>query len=139
MTTVSTPASSTPQPDPPSNPTTAASATFADRHIGPDTDGLRRILELLDQDDLDALEAAAVPATIRDSRELDLPPAASEAQALVELRALAAKNRRMIQMIGLGYHDTITPGVIKRNVLENPAWYTAYTCLLYTSDAADEL
>jgi len=127
MTTVSTPASSTPQPDPPSNPTTAASATFADRHIGPDTDGLRRILELLDQDDLDALEAAAVPATIRDSRELDLPPAASEAQALVELRALAAKNRRMIQMIGLGYHDTITPGVIKRNVLENPAWYTAYT------------
>lgn len=107
--------------------TTATSATFADRHIGPDADGLRRILELLDQSDLDALEAAAVPATIRDGGGLDLPAPASEAQALVELRALAGRNRPMVQMIGLGYHDTITPGVIKRNVLENPAWYTAYT------------
>ncbi len=106
---------------------TGTSATFADRHIGPDADGLRRMLELLDQADLDALEAAAVPATIRDGRGLDLPAPASEAQTLVELRALAEKNRPMVQMIGLGYHDTVTPGVIKRNVLENPAWYTAYT------------
>ncbi len=103
------------------------SATFADRHVGPDDAGLRRILELLDQKDLDALEAAAVPAIIRGGRPLELPAPASEAQALVELRALAAKNRPMVQMIGLGYHDTVTPGVIKRNVLENPAWYTAYT------------
>ena len=58
---------------------------------------------------------------------LDLPAPASETETLAELRALAAKNRPMVQMIGLGYHDTITPGVIKRNVLENPAWYTAYT------------
>ncbi|HEY5881831.1 MAG TPA: aminomethyl-transferring glycine dehydrogenase [Nakamurella sp.] len=106
---------------------TGTSATFADRHIGPDAEGLTRILELLDQKDLDSLESAAVPATIRDSRPLDLPAPASEVQALVELRALAAKNRPMVQMIGLGYHDTITPGVIRRNVLENPAWYTAYT------------
>jgi glycine dehydrogenase len=118
MTTVSTP---------PSSATTGTSATFADRHVGPDADGLRRMLELLDQADLDALEAAAVPATIRDGAGLDLPAPASEAQTLVELRTLAGKNRPMVQMIGLGYHDTITPGVIKRNVLESPAWYTAYT------------
>ena len=110
-----------------SSTATGTSATFADRHIGPDADGLRRILELLDQTDLDALEGAAVPATIRDGHGLDLPAPASEAQTLAELRRLAGKNRPMVQMIGLGYHDTITPGVIKRNVLENPAWYTAYT------------
>jgi len=107
--------------------TTGTSATFADRHIGPDAGGLRRILELLDQPDLEALEVAAVPPIIRGGRPLDLPAPASEAQTLAELRALAARNRPMVQMIGLGYHDTITPGVVKRNVLENPAWYTAYT------------
>ena len=110
-----------------SSAATGTSATFADRHIGPDEDGLRRILDLLDQLDLDALESAAVPATIRTGRPLELPEPASEVQALAELRGLAARNRPMVQMIGLGYHDTITPGVIKRNVLENPAWYTAYT------------
>ncbi|ACV80296.1 aminomethyl-transferring glycine dehydrogenase [Nakamurella multipartita] len=110
-----------------SSAATGTSATFADRHIGPDADGLRRILDLLDQSDLDALESAAVPATIRTGRPLELPEPASEVQALAELRGLAARNRPMVQMIGLGYHDTITPGVIKRNVLENPAWYTAYT------------
>ncbi len=110
-----------------SSAATGTSATFADRHIGPDADGLRRILDLLDQSDLDALESAAVPATIRTGRPLELPKPASEVQALAELRGLAARNRPMVQMIGLGYHDTITPGVIKRNVLENPAWYTAYT------------
>ena len=85
------------------------------------------MLHLLDQPDLDALETAAVPAIIRRGRRCDLPEPASETETLAELRALAAKNRPMVQMIGLGYHDTITPGVIKRNVLENPAWYTAYT------------
>jgi glycine dehydrogenase len=104
-----------------------ASASFADRHIGPDADGMATMLHLLDQSDLDALEAAAVPASIRSSSPLELPPPASETETLAELRTLAAKNRPLVQMIGLGYHDTITPGVIKRNVLENPAWYTAYT------------
>ena len=85
------------------------------------------MLHLLDQPDLDALESAAVPAIIRHEHPLDLPQPASETETLAELRALAAKNRPLVQMIGLGYHDTITPGVIKRNVLENPAWYTAYT------------
>ena len=100
---------------------------FADRHIGVDVPGLAAILHSLDQADLDALEHAVVPSAIRFGRALDLPAPATETQTLTELRALAAKNRPMVQMIGMGYHDTITPGVIKRNVLENPAWYTAYT------------
>ena len=69
----------------------------------------RRMLHLLDQPDLDALEAAAVPAIIRADAPLDLPAARSETETLAELRALAAKNRPLVQMIGLGYHDTITP------------------------------
>ncbi len=100
---------------------------FADRHIGVDVPGLAAILHSLDQADLGALERAVVPAAIRFGRALDLPAPATETQTLAELRAFAAKNKPMVQMIGMGYHDTITPGVIKRNVLENPAWYTAYT------------
>ncbi len=107
--------------------TTSTSATFADRHIGPDSGGMATMLHLLDQPGLDALETAAVPASILGGPVLDLPAPASEIETLAELRALAAKNRPLVQMIGLGYHDTVTPGVIKRNVLENPAWYTAYT------------
>ena len=101
--------------------------SFADRHIGPDAAGLAALLDALDQPDLDALADAVVPAAIRSDRPLDLPEPATEAEALAELRALAARNRPLVQMIGMGYHDTLTPGVIKRNVLENPAWYTAYT------------
>jgi len=100
---------------------------FADRHIGLDAPGLATMLHLLDQPSLDDLELAAVPAIIRQSAPLELPPPASEAEALAELRALAARNTPMVQMIGMGYHDTLVPAVIKRNVLENPAWYTAYT------------
>ncbi|GGO99805.1 glycine dehydrogenase (decarboxylating) [Wenjunlia tyrosinilytica] len=85
------------------------------------------MLAHLGYQDLDALVAAAVPAGIRSSRPLDLPAAASEPDLLAELKELAARNRLMISMIGLGYHDTFTPPVIVRNVLENPAWYTAYT------------
>ncbi len=76
---------------------------------------------------VDKLIDAAVPAQIRLDRDLDLPPALSEAGSLQALRALAAQNVVKRSMIGLGYYDTITPGVIKRNVLESPAWYTAYT------------
>ncbi|RIJ77723.1 glycine dehydrogenase (aminomethyl-transferring) [Nakamurella silvestris] len=100
---------------------------FADRHIGPDSVELTTLLGSLDQADLEALAVAAVPATIRSDSPLNLPAPASEVEALAELRGFADRNRQMVQMIGLGYHDTITPGVIKRNVLENPAWYTAYT------------
>ncbi|OLB74208.1 MAG: glycine dehydrogenase (aminomethyl-transferring), partial [Actinobacteria bacterium 13_2_20CM_2_71_6] len=69
----------------------------------------------------------AIPETIRWHGTLDLPPAATEAEAIAELRELARRNRPLVSMIGLGYHGTHTPAVIRRNVLENPAWYTAYT------------
>ncbi|MBE8525299.1 aminomethyl-transferring glycine dehydrogenase [Amycolatopsis sp. H6(2020)] len=101
---------------------------FADRHIGPGPDELRHILDVIGVASLDELAERAVPGSLRESAQpLELPPAASEAQALAELRALAARNRPTAAMIGLGYHDTVTPPVIRRNVLENPAWYTAYT------------
>src|SRR5215217_8270699 len=76
---------------------------------------------------LDALMDAAVPGRIRSTDDLALPAAASEAQATRELRALAGQNNPAEPMIGLGYHATITPAVIRRNVLEDPSWYTAYT------------
>ena len=101
---------------------------FAGRHIGPGPAELSRILDVVGVASLDELAERAVPASLRESAQpLELPPPATEDQALAELRTLAARNRPMVQMIGLGYHDTVTPPVIRRNVLENPAWYTAYT------------
>ncbi|GHF49087.1 glycine dehydrogenase (decarboxylating) [Amycolatopsis bartoniae] len=102
-------------------------STFADRHIGPAEHEQAKMLAECGYGSLDALVDAAVPAAIRTDRDLRLPPPASEQEAIAELRALAAKNRPMVQMIGLGFSDTVTPAVIRRNVLENPAWYTAYT------------
>ncbi|HAY43552.1 MAG TPA: hypothetical protein DCY59_08375, partial [Micrococcaceae bacterium] len=69
----------------------------------------------------------AVPADIRQASALDLPSALSETEALAHLRGLASKNVMKTQMIGQGFYDTITPPVIRRNIVENPAWYTAYT------------
>jgi glycine dehydrogenase len=103
-----------------------AAAPFAERHIGPSPDEQAKMLAVLGYGSLDDLVAHAVPATIAD-RALDLPAPASEAQMLAELRELAGRNRRLVSMIGLGYADTVTPPVIRRNVLESPAWYTAYT------------
>ncbi|MGN0110272.1 MAG: aminomethyl-transferring glycine dehydrogenase, partial [Cellulosimicrobium funkei] len=85
------------------------------------------MLDQLGYASLDALVDAAVPATIRTERPLDLPAARTETEVLDHLRALAAKNVVKTQMIGLGYYGTVTPPVIRRNVLESPAWYTAYT------------
>ncbi|WP_422110488.1 aminomethyl-transferring glycine dehydrogenase [Cellulosimicrobium arenosum] len=85
------------------------------------------MLDQLGYDTLDALVDAAVPASIRSDRPLDLPAARTETEVLGALRGLAAKNVVKTQMIGLGYYGTITPPVIRRNVLESPAWYTAYT------------
>jgi glycine dehydrogenase len=99
---------------------------FADRHIGPRPDDVTRMLERIGFDSLDDLMAAAVPAGIA-SRTLDLPEPLSEYDAARELRRLAALNRPAESMIGVGYHATITPAVIRRNVLEDPSWYTAYT------------
>jgi glycine dehydrogenase len=104
-----------------------AEKTFADRHIGPSADEHARMLEVVGYSDITALIDDAVPAAIRSDRPLDLPPALSEAGSLRRLRELAERNEVLTSMIGLGYHGTITPGVILRNVLENPGWYTAYT------------
>ncbi|PZF87424.1 aminomethyl-transferring glycine dehydrogenase, partial [Micromonospora deserti] len=100
---------------------------FADRHIGPDPAGERRMLETVGYGSIDELMDAAIPEVIRWHGTLDLPEPASEHDALAELRALAGRNTVAVSMIGLGYHGTHTPAVIRRNVLENPAWYTAYT------------
>ena len=100
---------------------------FASRHIGTGETDQAKMLGAVGYGSLAELAAAAVPEAIRSDRPLSLPAAASEAEALAELRALAADNRVLTSMIGLGYYDTITPPVILRNVLENPAWYTAYT------------
>ena len=102
---------------------------FADRHIGTDAAAQRTMLAAVGYDSVEALMSAAVPSGIRVADDLasTLPPAASERETLAELRALADRNRVRTPMIGLGYHGTITPSVIQRNVLENPSWYTAYT------------
>ncbi|PVG83959.1 glycine dehydrogenase (aminomethyl-transferring) [Nocardioides gansuensis] len=103
------------------------STSFVERHIGlrqPDVDAM---LEQLGFDSLDAVMSAAVPGGIRSEAVLDLPPALTEDATARELRSLAALNRPVEAMIGLGYHATTTPPVIRRNVLEDPSWYTAYT------------
>ena len=108
---------------------------FADRHIGPDTEAVAAMLEVIGVDSLEELARRAVPAGILDKLTesgaapgLDqLPPPATEAEALAELRALADANTVAVSMIGQGYYDTLTPPVLLRNILENPAWYTAYT------------
>ena len=104
-----------------------AAAPFLDRHLGPRPDEISTMLEALGYDSLDALMADAVPAAIRSAAELSLPPAADERTVARELREIAAANRPAESMIGVGYHATITPAVIRRNVLEDPSWYTAYT------------
>ncbi|MFF5181563.1 aminomethyl-transferring glycine dehydrogenase [Micromonospora sp. NPDC000316] len=100
---------------------------FATRHIGPGPDDERRMLEVVGHGSIDELMDAAIPEVIRWHGTLDLPEAATEAETIAELRALAARNTVAVSMIGLGYHGTHTPAVIRRNVLEDPAWYTAYT------------
>ena len=100
---------------------------FRDRHIGPREADIRRMLDILGYADMEAFLSDVVPQHIREWDGLDLPPALTETQALDRLRELAERNEPMRQMIGLGYANSETPAVIRRNVLENPAWYTAYT------------
>jgi glycine dehydrogenase len=99
---------------------------FAQRHIGPAAADQARMLETVGYASLDDLTTAAMPAGIAD-RVLNLPGPLSEDEALAELRRLASLNKVATSMIGLGYYGTHTPAVIRRNLLENPAWYTAYT------------
>ncbi|MEV0236774.1 aminomethyl-transferring glycine dehydrogenase [Nonomuraea sp. NPDC050786] len=100
---------------------------FSSRHIGPSEAEQQRMLEAVGFESVADLVAVAVPEAIRAKDRLKLPAAVGEAEAIAELRALAGRNRVLTSMIGLGYHDTITPAVIRRNLLENPGWYTAYT------------
>ncbi|GAB6897301.1 aminomethyl-transferring glycine dehydrogenase [Kineosporia succinea] len=102
-------------------------SAFADRHIGADEPQVQAMLKRVGLDSLDALEQAVIPPVIRDGGVPALPEPIGEAEALAELRALAARNTVRVPMLGLGYYGTHTPGVILRNVLENPSWYTAYT------------
>ncbi|MCW2712901.1 MAG: gcvP, partial [Marmoricola sp.] len=99
---------------------------FSERHIGPDEQQVTEMLKALGVSSLDALMDDAVPGRIRSSG-LDLPAAASERTTAAELREMAALNNPLVPMIGLGYHGTVTPPVVRRNVLEDPSWYTAYT------------
>ncbi|MGW7006678.1 aminomethyl-transferring glycine dehydrogenase [Streptomyces sp. NPDC054933] len=100
---------------------------FEQRHVGPDAAAQAKMLAQVGYGSLDELTAAAVPDTIKSLEALRLPEARTEAEVLAELRSLADRNQVLGSMIGLGYYGTFTPPVILRNVLENPAWYTAYT------------
>ena len=108
---------------------------FADRHIGPDADAVAMMLKTIGVGSLDELADKALPTGILDALSDDgvapgldqLLPAATEYEALAELRAMADSNTVAVSMIGQGYYDTLTPPVLRRNILENPAWYTAYT------------
>jgi glycine dehydrogenase len=101
--------------------------SFASRHIGPNADDVHAMLATLGHASFDAFIDAVVPEAIRLRRPLALPEARSEAEALAELRRMAGMNRVFRSYLGMGYHDTVTPPVILRNILENPGWYTAYT------------
>ena len=100
---------------------------FVRRHIGPDDESVRRMLDVIGADSLDALLDETLPASIRTDVPLQMPDGVPEREAIARLRALASQNRRVTSLIGMGYTGTVTPPVIVRNVLENPAWYTAYT------------
>ena len=107
---------------------TSASTSFVDRHIGARRQAdVDTMLKAVGYDTVDALVDTAVPKDIRQDSDLALAAALSEVEVLAELRKLAAKNKTAVQMIGQGYYDTVTPAVIRRNILEAPAWYTAYT------------
>jgi len=97
------------------------------RHIGPSPEEIADMLATLGVDSLDTLIDETVPSAIRQSAPLDFGKALSERGSLDRLRATANKNQVMTSLIGQGYHGTITPPAIQRNILENPAWYTAYT------------
>src|SRR5690242_2396836 len=100
---------------------------FLRRHIGPNAEATRQMLELIGCDNLEGVIDKTVPAQLKLSRLLPLPAARSEHQVLTALREIAAQNRVCRSYIGMGYYDCITPAVIQRNLLENPGWYTQYT------------
>jgi len=116
-----------PTPTPTSLTALETDGEFIARHLGPDEADQAHMLSVVGAASRQALIAAIVPADIARSAPMQLPAAAGEAQALAELRQIAGKNKLLKSFIGQGYYGTHTPGVILRNILENPAWYTAYT------------
>eukprot|EP00585_Thalassiosira_rotula_P013497 CAMPEP_0196132250 /NCGR_PEP_ID=MMETSP0910-20130528/1958_1 /TAXON_ID=49265 /ORGANISM="Thalassiosira rotula, Strain GSO102" /LENGTH=1027 /DNA_ID=CAMNT_0041391847 /DNA_START=143 /DNA_END=3226 /DNA_ORIENTATION=+ len=101
--------------------------TFSRRHVGPNDEDIKLMLQSIGFDSLDSLVSATVPSNILSSKPLSLQPAMSESEALTAIGKMANKNKVMKSYIGMGYYDTIVPNVILRNMLENPGWYTAYT------------
>ena len=101
--------------------------TFARRHIGPDADEVAAMLATIGVSTLDELIDATVPASIRLRRPLQMAGPRAESEVLTDLKAIASKNQLFRSYLGMGYYDTLTPGVILRNIVENPGWYTAYT------------
>ncbi len=120
------PTAATPEPRPSLSDLETA-APFARRHIGPDAAQQRHMLDTLGYASFEDLLYAALPDNIRVDKPLDLPPALSEVGVREALQAMAGRNHVKVPMIGLGYAGTVTPAVIRRNVLEDPSWYTAYT------------
>ncbi len=108
-------------------PQSDAAADFVRRHVGPSPRDIDAMLETVGASHLDALIAETLPASIRQRTPLDLGPPLDETEAIAHMRALAAQNSVFTSLIGQGYSGTILPAVIQRNILENPAWYTAYT------------
>lgn len=100
---------------------------FSRRHLGLDTTALSSMLSFLECDSMEKLLEQTIPESLRLKKELVLPPAASEEEALAELKELASRNQLRPTYLGMGYHGTLLPAVIRRNILENPGWYTAYT------------
>jgi glycine dehydrogenase len=111
----------------PFKPTSEAETSFVRRHIGPSPIDVTKMLESVGAKSLGQLMSETLPPAIRQNAPLDLGRALSETEALLHMRAIAAQNRPFISLIGQGYSGTILPTVIQRNILENPAWYTAYT------------
>lgn len=101
--------------------------SFADRHIGPDDKQVKHMLATIGVKSVNDLIAKIIPELIRLQKPLNLPEAMSEFEYLNELKAVASENQLFKNFIGMGYYNTIVPGVIKRNIFENPGWYTAYT------------
>jgi glycine dehydrogenase len=108
-------------------PATDAAATFVRRHIGPSPRDISAMLETVGAKSLDALMRETLPSSIRQKTPLNLGTALSETEALAHMSELAARNQVFTSLIGQGYSGTILPAVIQRNILESPAWYTAYT------------
>ena len=116
MTTTLKPASTSADPD-----------TFVRRHIGPSAAEVEEMLSALGYSTLDEFIDATIPETIRAKRPLGIGQPRTEHDVLNEIRRIAGKNKVFRSYLGLGYHDTLVPPVIQRNILENPGWYTAYT------------